>query len=719
QGYLNAQVAITSWPAPALPDYVQVKIKVNKGEKFIINKILIQGNDHIHADVLKAHLQYIQEKPRFTLVKDILGQVFTLQPIRKGGVLRKQPTIEGAFVYLKKHVIPFSSKFVKSNYEKDKKNLINYYQSQGYRDAVIVADSVYKQSEGLLNISWKVAEGQQYQFGKISWVGNYKYETHTLNEVLNIKPGSIYNPALLQERLFANPMGRDLASLYMDNGYLFFYAEPVEVRIEGNVVDIEIRIQEGVQATINQVNIQGNNLTYDHVIRRELKTLPGDKFNRTQLQRSQRELIMLNIFDPAINILPIPNPADHTVDLNYIVEERPKFDVKLAGGWAGGSKFHLALTLGGNNFSLRKFLRGKRPLGDAQNINLKAAFQGKNHQDLSLQFMEPWFGGKKPTAFNFAINKSFQQTSGETFSNNLTADVPKNQSTPYPTKDGYLGSFGIKAGLGTRLKWPDDFFILRCGLAYSLYNYKNYILLQKDNYLNGRMHEISLNATIERNSINDSIYPTAGSEVGLHVKLTPPSSLFSQQKAYYQLPPQERYKWKEYHQWIGDMSYFYQLFGEWVVNIRAHGGIVGSYASKCGIGPFERFSMGGSGLLDTTLLGRELIMLRGYPDEYILPHDTQKGYKGGTIFDKFVVELRHPIIKSPFMYIYALAFAEAGNTWLHYHHWKPFDLKKSVGLGVRIHSPLLGTIGFDWGHGFDKTGEDKLEFNFSFGIKSR
>jgi outer membrane protein insertion porin family len=692
QGYLNAQVDLTSFPDPELPDYMQVKIKIVKGEKFIINKILFKGNDKISGEVLKVQLQHIQEKARFTLVKDILKKTFTLQPLKKGGILRRQPSLEETFIYLKTHIIPFSSNFIKADYEKDKKNLIDYYRTQGYRDATIAADSVYKQGEGLLNIVLKIDEGKQYRFGKISWVGNYLYEENILKKVLNIKPGSIYNPILLQTRLLANPTGQDVASLYMDNGYLFFQAEPVEVKVEDHRVDIEIRIQEGGKATINQVNIKGNTLTYDHVIRRELKTLPGDKFSRTKVQRSLRELTMLNIFDPAIGFLPIPNPANNTVDLNYEVKEKPKFDIKATGGWGGSSAISFSLALGGNNLSLHKLLYKKRPLGDAQTINLKAEFHGFRHQDFSLQFLEPWFGGKKPTALSFAINKSFQQA----------------------TDNSFLGSFGVRTGLGTRLKWPDDFFILRSGLNYAWYNYKDYILVEGKGKRKGTMHEVSFNTTIERNSLNDPIYPTAGSEVGLHIKFTPPYSLLSKQEGYDNWPIQRKYKWKEYHQWILDASYFQKLFGDWVVNMRAHGGIVGGYSPKRGVGPFERFSMGGSNLLDLSLLSKELIRLRGYPDEYILPHDTKLGYKGGTIFDKCVLEVRHPLVKSSMIYIYALAFAEAGNTWLNYRDWRPFDLKSSTGVGLRIHSPF-GIIGLDWGYGFDQTSVDKVEFQWSLG----
>lgn len=697
QGYLDAVVSITSLPDPALPDYTQLKISIDKGEKLIINKILIKGNHSISDKVLKVQLQHIKEKPRFTLIKDILKKTLTLQPFRKGGILWRMPTLEETMVYLKHHVIPFSSKFIQPKYEEDKKRLIYYYQTQGYRDATIVEDTVYKQAEGLLNVQLQIEEGKQYWVRDIQWVGNYIYDDDTLNHILGIRPGDIYNPALIQERLFFNPEGKDVASLYMDNGYLFFNAKPVEVRIEKHAVDLEIRIQEEAQAYINKVTIRGNPYTHDYVIRRELKTLPGDKYNRAKVIRSQRELAMLNIFDPAkTSIVPIPNPTDSTVDLIYEVRENPKFKASLSISGGGGKQAPtFAFILGTNNFSLRNALQGKVPLGDAQTADLKAEFYGSNHQNFALQFIEPWLGGKKPNAFSVALNRSYQQLE----------------------KKSALGSIGLRISLGTKLKWPDDYFSISNGIDYHRHKYDNYDLLDNKCKLSGVMHDLSISSVIKRNSVDSPIYPKEGSEIGLHARLTPPYSWFSD-KDYGKLGPQKRFKWKEYHQWILDGSYFYKLIGDLVLNMRGHFGLLGGYSSQQGIGPFERFTMGGTGLIDYSLLSRELISLRGYPDEYINPKDPKKGYKGGAIFDKFVLELRYPLVKSSLAYIYALSFAEAGNTWLHYNDWKPLDLKRSVGLGIRAYLPLLsGALGIDWGYGFDKEPDkgDKLVIHWSFG----
>lgn len=692
QGYLDAVVNITSFPDPTLPDYKQVTIHIDKGEKFIINRILLKGNHNLDDKVLKAQLQHIQEKPRFTLVRDILKKALTLQPVRKGGLLWRLPSLEETLVYLKYHVIPFSAKLIQTKYAEDKKRLINYYQTKGYRDATIVADTIHKHKEGLLDVQLQLEEGQQYFIRDIAWVGNYSYHNDTLNQILAIHPGDVYNPALIQERLFVNPAGKDVASLYMDEGYLFFNAEPVEVRIAGNAVDLAIRIQEGPQAYINSVNIQGNTWTHDQVIRRELRTLPGDKFSRAKLIRSQRELIMLNTFDPAkLKITPIPSLTDTTVDLVYEVKESPKFEIRAGASVGGGSSKAFNATLGINNFSLRNALQGKWPLGEAQTIQLNAEFYGKNHQNLTFQFIEPWLGGKKPQSLSVAINQAFQQHE----------------------KEGSTSSLGGKIGLGTRLQWPDDYTEIRNSLGFYQHRYKNYDLLDNKQKLSGVMHDLSLRTSIKRNSTDDPIYPTKGSEFGLHLQLTPPYAWFSR-RDYRKLSTQAKYKWKAYHQWIVDGAYFQKLLGDWIVNIQGHGGILGGYSTQQGVGPFERFAMGGTGLVDYSLLGRELIALRGYAEEYILPQDKKRGYKGGTIFNKVALELRHPLVKAPVAYIYALAFAEAGNTWLNYTDWRPLDLKRSVGFGLRLYLPL-GAIGLDWGYGFDKAPGDKLEFHWSFG----
>ncbi|OJW66635.1 MAG: hypothetical protein BGO68_01650 [Candidatus Amoebophilus sp. 36-38] len=711
KGYRNVEVDVTSVPDPLDNDYNQLNIHVHKGEKFIINKILIKGNNHISSPLLKAQLEHFQEKPRFTLVRDVLYKIGTLQPIRKGGILWNMPDLEQTIVYLKTHCIPFSSKFIEQKYQADKKRLLQYYQNQGYRDAAIVQDTVYKVRDGLLNIALNIEEGTKYYIRNIHWVGNYIHDTSTLNKILHIRRGDVYNATLLQQRLKFNPIGSDISSLYMDDGYLFFSVEPVEVAIEDDQVDLELRVHEGTQATIQAIDIRGNTYTHENIIRRELKTLPGDKFSRAKLIRSQRELAMLNVFDPnKIDIIPLPNPTNNTVDLIYKVKEAPNFNAKVGATWGSGAKFGFYLDLGTNNFSLNNILHGKVPIGDLQSLHIKAQFWGKYHQDFSLQFVEPWLTGQKPTALSLTISKSFQQY-GESSSSS-------NSDQKQKVHTGSLGSFEIKTGLGKRLAWPDDYFSLRTGIGYKLYNYRNYNVLGNDTKLTGLTHDLNLEFMLERNSLDQPNYPMKGSLVSLQVKLTPPYSLFSKQHTK-KANIQEKIKITEYHQTMLDIGLFYNLFGDWVLNLFGNVGALGSYLPKHGVGPFGRFSMGGKGLSDFSLLGKELISLRGYPEEYILPVDKISGYEGGVLFNKVGLELRHPIIKSTMLFIYGLVFAEAGNTWAHYSDWKLTDIKKSTGLGLRFYLPLIGSIGLDWGHGFDKTGADKLEVHWSIGASSR
>ncbi len=701
-GYRDIRVEITTIPDPLDTVYRQLQIQIDKGEKTIINQIVIKGNHHIDSDLLKSQLQ-LQEKPRFTLVKDALYKICTLQPIRKGGILWNFPDFDQAMVYLKSHAIFTSSQFTQAKYAADKKRLIQYYQSQGYRDVAIVKEAVNETRKGLLNISFQIEEGEKYYIRSIKWVGNYLHTTKELNKALGIRLGSLYSPSLLQERIHFNPNGRDVSSLYMDDGYLFFHVEPVEVAVEGNQVDLELRVHEGTQATVNQITIRGNHYTHEEVIRRELKILPGDKFSRAKLIRSQRELAMLNIFDPSkTQVIPLPNATNNSVDVLFKLKESLRFDAKLGASLAAKSHLTLFVDVGTNNFSLANALRWKLPIGDVQTAHLKAEFTGKHRQEFTLKFVEPWLTGQTPTAFDFSISKSFHQHANE--------DQPASDKDT--KKKGYVGSFSVRTGLGKRLTWPDDYFTLRTGLKYELYNYDKYDILDDNKLWSGVTHEVCLDLTLERNTLDQPTYSTSGSLVTLQSRMTPPYSWFSQQPTK-NVSLADKLKKKEYIQAILDFGYFYNVWGDWVINIFAHGGALGSYSPQRGLGPFERFSMGGKGLPDFSLLGKELVSLRGYPEGFITPKDKQ-GYEGGVLFDKVGLELRHPIIKSSNFFVYALLFAEAGNTWAQYKDWKFLDVKRSAGLGLRFYLPI-GAIGMDWGHGFDRNMDEVFEFYWSVG----
>mmetsp|Transcript_3879 Transcript_3879/g.8744 ORF Transcript_3879/g.8744 Transcript_3879/m.8744 type:complete len:866 (+) Transcript_3879:2850-5447(+) len=695
KGYLNAKVAITSFPDPTCPGYVQLKINIDKRKRLRVYTVNFLGNKSIASSVLRSQMKQIREKPRFTLVKDLLYHVCALQPIRKGGVLWYPINLKKSWDYLQEHVILFPSEFSQTKLEKDKKNILHYYQSQGFRDAAIVTGTVSKRKDAaLLNVEIQVEEGPRYRVGDIKWVGNHLHDERMLNRRLNIKKGDVYNPKLLQKQLYNNPNGLDVASLYMDDGYLFFQADPVEMKVSENIVDLKIGIQEGPQTYINEVLIEGNTLTYDHVIRRELRTLPGDKFNRAKLQRSYRELAQLNIFDPAIDITPIPNFRDRNVDLKYRVKEKPQCEFKFSGSW-GNSGFMGGITLATNNFSLGNFWKSRLPMGGAQTLGIKAEIDERGYKNVALEFTEPWLGGQKPRLFHLSLNMASE----------------KNRT-----------SIGGTTGLGTRLSWPDDYTFLTSKLSYHKHRYVDYDLLDHQKEDTGILNDLAVRISLIRDSTGpDPIYPREGIRVALHTHLTPPWSLFSVGQRS-RSDGMEPYRWKEYHQWMLDGSYFLQLLEDLVLNIRSNFGVLGKFFSQEKIGPFERFYLGGTSFMEYSIRGKECIPLRGYEEDYFTPKDNVSGYKGGIIYDKFVLELRYPIISTYIATAYVLAFAEGGNTWKSYKNFNLLDVKRSVGVGVRVHLPFLigGLVGFDWGYGFDKTPTDKennrLSFHFAIGV---
>jgi outer membrane protein insertion porin family len=697
KGYLYATATIAALPDPMSPDHVRLEIKIDKGDKPSVNAIYFKGNHHVSSNVLKSQMQHIREKPRFTLVKDILKQVITLRPLSKGGVLRRPISLKESWDYAQEHVILSFSKWNQTKFEEDKKRIISYYQSQGFRDAAIVEDTVSRQVDKALNVCMTVEEGMQYRVGDIRWVGNYLHDDDTLGQILNIKKGDVYNPLLLQQRLYNNPTGEDIASLYVDEGHIFFQADSVETGLRGDTMDLEIRIQEGPPAYINKILIEGNTLSYDYVIRRELRTLPGDKFSRAKIQRSSRELAQLNLFSPAIEIQPIPNFLNKTVDIKYKVKDRPQFEIKVSGGW-GSNSFMGAVILATNNFSLENLLKSRLPMGGGQTLGIIAETDAKGYKNFSLQFTEPWLGGKKPKYFHLTLNRAHEQENG---------------------------SIGGNASVGTKLSWPDDYTSCTGSLAYYRNTYKDYDLLDNQQESTGVLNDLAVGILLKRDSTGPSlIYPKEGSKLTLQASLTPPWSLFFSE-GHGGSYASGQYHWKEYHQWMVDGSYFLQLLEDLVLNVRGHFGVLGRFASQKTVGPFERFSLGGVNSLKRTIRGKKYISLRGYEEDYIMPTDKVSGYKGGVIYDKVVLELRYPIISNYLASAYILAFAEGGNTWVKYRDFSPFDLQRSVGVGLRVHLPFIigTTIGFDWGYGFDKPlanqGGNKLKFHFSMGIDSR
>ena len=673
KGYLDTKVNILQVADSSLSNSVALRINVDKGNKVRIHDISFEGNKAFSDRKLKGKLKKTKERKAYKFLT--------------------------------------SGKFQKAEYEEDKKKLIEFYNAEGYRDATVVSDTLVRDAQGLA-LTVKVDEGPKYYFRHITWNGNYLYDDKTLSGVLGIKPGSPYSKEILDKRLNYNPTGQDVTSLYMNDGYLFFTIEPVEKKVEGDSIDIEMRLSEGVQAHIKEINIAGNTKTSDHVVRRAIRTLPGDKFNRELLIRSNRELATLGYFDPEkVGINPVPNQADGTVDINYTVVEKPSDQVTLSGGWGGYAGFIGTVGLVFNNFSMRKAgtLRNWTPVpaGDGQRLALNIQANGLQYQAYSLSFTEPWLGGRRPNSLSFSLNRSISRI-GTNF-------------------DASTGSFikvnSASVGLGRQLRVPDDYFTLSNSLSYSQYQTQNYSLLP--GFSTGQATNVTLNTTLARNSIDNPTYTRRGSSLSLSLSLTPPYSLFKGAHP-------DANQWLEFHKWMFDASWFTPIVGKLVLNTRAHFGFLGSYGGR-DLGPFERFKMGGAGLGynggGNFIVGTDYIGLRGYDDPnaaHAIP-TAQSNQNGGIAYNKYVLEMRYPVSLNPAATVYVLAFAEAGNAFDTYTNYNPYKLYRSAGIGARIFMSAFGLLGFDYGHGFDQvvplpgttTKQDPNHFHFIIGQQIR
>ncbi|MBI9035121.1 MAG: BamA/TamA family outer membrane protein, partial [Bacteroidales bacterium] len=569
-----------------------------------------------------------------------------------------------------------------------------------------VRDSVYRNADKSLGIDLVINEGRKYYFRNINWVGNTIYNTEFLDAVLGIQKGDVYNQRVLDANLSYNPNGTDITSLYMDRGYLFFNVMPVEVFIENDSIDLEMRIYEGEQARINKVSISGNNRTNDHVVIRELRTRPGQLFSRDNLIRTQRELAQLGYFDAEkIVPTPIPNPADNTVDIEYKVEETSSDQIELSGGWGYG---RLIGTLGlkFSNFSARNLFNKKAwrpvPTGDGQELSVRFQTYGQDFYNLSTTFTEPWLGGKKPN--RLSVSYFFSKYSSYTTTE--TAQKPT------------LTINGITVSLGKRLTWPDDFFQLTQAVNLHRYSTKNYqgILPVKDDG-NGSYNKLSYQLTLMRNSVSQPIYPRTGSSIMASMELSPPYSLFSN-KDYSTLPDGEKFKWMEFHKWRFQTEYFKTITGDLVFMARSKYGFIGAYNNDIGVMPFDRFFVGGDGMAGyQNFDGREQIGFRGYTNNSLNALGANGQPQGAAIYNKNTLELRYPLSLNPSATIFVLGFAEAGNTWAGFREFGPFNLYRSAGVGVRIFLPIFGVLGLDWGYGFDEVpgmpSAGKSQFHFS------
>lgn len=591
------------------------------------------------------------------------------------------------------------SKFIPEKYEEDKESLVDLYKSYGFRDAKIVSDSVYRIRNKRYNIDQiyidvSVDEGNRYYLGDVNFVGNSVYSTDLLQRVFSYKKGDPYDAVGIQKKASGSEKDDDIATLYLDNGYLFSSVTPIEKYVKNDTIDLEIRIQEGEQATWNKVTFSGNTETHDHVIARELMTRPGDLFSKSDIKRTYFKLGGLGFFDPQQITQDIqPNPETNTVDIEWGLAPKSSSQIELQGGYGGG-RFIGTLGLTFGNFSIGNLFKGKKwnpvPLGDGQALSIRAQ-AGSYFSNFSISFTEPWIGGSRPTALSLSLYNS-------------------NYNNLYESDESKLTILGGSVGLNKLLTWPDDYFRLSQFISYQNYNYKNYpFSLGKKRSENGSINNVAYQIGISRLSAgNDPIFPTYGSDFSASLKLTPPYSLLNKNKDYKALKEAENfeslYKWLEYYKIQFSGNWYKEVVGKLVLRTGAEFGYLGSYNSDIGIAPFERFFMGGTGLQSNRFDGREIVPLRGYEDFTdgggVTGRDiTPSG--GGTVYDKFLLELRYPITMGQQAKIFGLGFLEAGNTWSNHDEFKPFELKRAAGVGVRVFMSAFGMLGFDFGYGFD------------------
>ena len=709
KGYRKVDIDIQQVADTARDNYIDMVINIDKGNKVKIGKINVMGNENLTEGQVLAAMKETKQRGHFDplnplgpLVVNTIADVVTLHPLR---------AITGVEEYFYDNYRPRifkSSRFLESNFEADKKLIVEKYNSKGFRDARIVSDSVYMIDDKNMGIDIVIDEGNKYHYRNITWTGNTKYSDETLNSILGVRPGDVYNKELLDKNLNYSETNLDISSLYMDDGYLFFRVDPVEVAVENDSIDLELRLTEGKQARISNVTLSGNTKTYDHVVLRELYTRPGQLYSRSDVVRSIRELATLGFFNQEIAPPDVqPNMEDNTVDIGYSVEEAAADQIRFSAGFAAG---YLMLEAGlqFSNFSMRNIFNKKAwkplPMGDGQKLSLNVSTLGRYYLYYGLSFTEPWLGGKKPNAFTFSIYQSF-------YSNNK-----EKTASDY----NYFKMTGGTVGLGRRLTWPDDYFSLYQGLNFKRYNLHNYQTLSVGDG-NGKFNLISYSFILSRNSVSQPIYPRNGSEFQLGLEITPPYSLLSD-KNYSTLSENEKYKWIEMHRWTFKAAWYTELYEKLVMMTRVRFGYLGYYNKQIGPTPFHRFFLGGDGLANYTVDSRELVGMRGYANNSLTPgfySDSGSGGNGGNLLTKYTLELRYPLSLNPQATIYALTFLEAGNCWLGFNNFNPFDVKRSAGLGVRIYLPMFGLLGLDWGYGFDdvygSSGNNHSQFHFSIG----
>jgi outer membrane protein insertion porin family len=649
KGFYNTRVTFIQKDDPDQPNNVILTINVDKKEKVRIGEIQFDGNVSFDAHQLRKHMKGTK--------------------VKNWNFFR-------------------SSKFITAKYTEDKDKLYTFYNDNGFKDFSILSDSVFRISENRVGLKIRIFEGKQYYIRNISWVGNSIYPTQLLDRALNVKKGTVFNQSLIDKRLRDDEDA--VSSLYLDHGYLFSRLTPVEAKVEGDSIDLEVRIFEGDQAYLNNIIITGNTRTNEHVPRRELFTLPGDLFSKQEILRSIRQVGVLGHFDPEkINPQPIPDQLNGTVDLLYKLEERANDQFEISGGWGAGM---LVGTIGVrfNNFAMRNFFKLKEwrpyPSGDGQSLSIRAQSNGRIYSSYTLSFTEPWLGGKNPNTFSASLYRSV-----------MTNGMKKNEAGRQS-----MTIDGASLGLGKRLQWPDDYFSLYGEINYQRYNLNNYNVY-RFLFDNGVSNLLSFTVKLSRFSTSPNlIYPRSGSSFAISLQLTPPYS-FITGKDMAGVSDQEKYKWIEFHKWVFKADYYYPISAnqKLVLNSRFAFGYLGYYNKDIGPSPFENFSLGGDGMTGYSFYGREVIALRGYTNGSLTPIDPKTKSPAGNVYTKLTFEIRYPVSLNPQATIYLLTFLEAGKAWYALSEYYPFGLYRSAGFGIRANLPMFGLLGIDWGYGFD------------------
>ena len=694
KGFINCKVEAQVKRDSVIKNAIRVNFDVDRGEKIRIKDINFIGNDNVKDFKLARSMKKTKSNKIYNLFS--------------------------------------SKKFNEKEFINDKKSVISAFNEAGYRDARLVKDTVYYVDDKHINIDLHFEEGDKYYFRNVTWTGNSVYPSEYLNNILGVKKGDVYDVVSMEKHLKGGGKQNeyDVSKAYRDNGYLFFSVTPVETNIQNDSVDVELRISEGKQATLNNIVINGNDLTNEKVVRRQVFTRPGDLFSQTNFERSIREIASLGQFDPEAIMDPakgysiIPNQLNNTVDIIYNVTEKPSSQLELSGGW-GGNTFVATVGVSFNNFSTHRFFDKSAwrpvPLGDAQNLAFRFQTNGTYYTALTASFVEPWLFGKKPTSLNLSAYYT-RQTNSYLALNILS-------------HDRQMEVYGFSASLGNRLKWPDNYFVLYNGLSWQTYKltnwYSGYFIFD-----DGIAHNISYTVNLNRNSTDQQIYPRMGSDISMSLSLTPPFSLFRKHDYddngnrynvkswrdvdYSNWSSVNRYKWIEYHKWKFSAATYTKLIGDLVLMTRAQFGYLGYYNRNWGYSPFEGFLVGGDGMSGYSTYGNEVISLRGYENYSLTPYQvsaynsTGMAY-AGNVYDKFTVELRYPVILQPQSTIFVLGFLEGGNCWSDIRQFNPFEIKRSAGIGVRIFLPMVGLLGVDWGYGFDDTAHGGSQFHFVIG----